>query len=256
MSDPTIVSDTFSYINIYMRVSTMAQYNDDRYGIEKQLEVCSKYIDDIYGQEPSNVYEDIGSTYQFKNTLPSLNRLVKNIPYRSLIVIHAVSRLGRNVEQVMNVLSKLRKKKCKIYAITDNVCYGKTRLLDKRFYYHVVKSEESSDLKSQRTITKIKLIKRLGGHIGAVPYGYKTAKVNGLRILTKDPKEQKIMKEIKSFLVKKRTMEYIVNYLKKKYKTKRGFEWSARTVKSINFRTHYKTYKTNDVIDDLDNLKL
>ena len=185
-------------VYIYYRVSTNGQADHERYGLTNQTNTCEHYSRQIFKKNENqiNYYCDIGSSYNDKNKLKQQVKMVNQLCYGSVILIHDVSRLGRNIGQVFKILQKVRNAGSYIISLEDNVCYGKTRLLDKKFWYKIIEAEESSDKKSSRMINHIESVRAQGGHIGATPYGYKKEKMNGISRLCKDIVEQKAIKTI------------------------------------------------------------
>jgi DNA invertase Pin-like site-specific DNA recombinase len=242
---------------VYYRVSTPGQANDERFGLDKQTDKCEYYSKNIFKKNENqiNYYCDIGSTYNNKCVLKQQNVMIRDIQYGSVILVHDVSRLGRNIEQVFKLLKKVKAKDSYIISIEDNVCYGKTRLLDKKFWYKIIESEESSDKKSNRMTRHINMIRELGGHVGGVPYGYIVQKMNDVPRLAKNAVEQNAIKLIKS-MVNKKTLWQIVTILRASYGKKRGKMWTLMNVKSINLSRSYKTYKLvkEPLIESIENL--
>lgn len=239
-------------IYVYYRVSTPTQANNEHYGLDKQTEKCDYYAKQIFDQNENqlNYYCDIGSSYNNKNILKEQLKMIRDMEQGSVILIHDVSRLGRNISQVFKLLKKVRDNGSYIISIDDNVCYGKTRLLDKKFWYKIIEAEESSDRKSSRMTKRINIIKSNGGHIGATPYGYSKQYINGIPRLYKNTDEQKVIAFIKS-LVGKKSYTYIKCSLNNMYGCKRGKIWTIANTKTINLNAVYKTYKFIKIeIDD------
>lgn len=235
--------EDISRVYAYLRVSTRIQASNDKNGLEKQLDACTNYAKKVLKKKIYEYFEDIGTSYRNKCILTQQNKMSNKIEPNSVILIHSVSRIGRDLTQTVKFLSSLKKKGIKVISITDNVCYGKTRLLDKKFYYRMIHAEEKSDIKSERMTTRIMLIKRLGGYCGRPPYGYKTAMMNGIPMLTKHPNEHECIKIIKKLLQKKKRYPEIIKYLNDKKYQKRGKIWTYQNIKSIDLYRNIKTYK-------------
>lgn len=234
-----------NYINdvfVYCRVSTRAQYNDSKNGIDKQYEACERYVNCALNKQINYYHHDVGSGYNNKTILREMNKMINILSYNDVIVIHDVSRLGRNIEIAFKMLSKIRRKGCYIISVTDNVCYGKTRLLDKKFWYKIIAAEEDSDKKSERMKARIARIREKGGFLGIPPFGYGTQKMNGVPRLVKKPEEQSAIKIIKSLRNKSKTGWQIANVLNSSC-NKRGKRWTEDNVNNVDVNAKYQHYK-------------
>lgn len=251
-----IINDVFTYC----RVSTWAQYDKtDIYscGIDNQYNACQRYCNNTLHKSITYYHHDVGSSYNGKNKLKELLNVTKMLNNNDVILVHDVSRLGRNIEQVFKVLLAVKRKKCYIISVTDNVCYGKTRLMDKKFWYKIIAAEEDSDKKSERMKLRINKIKSKGGHIGIVPYGYVLQKMNGVPRLTKSSEEQKIIKIIQNEKMKKTTAQNIANKLNRT-STRKGKPWTAYSINAIDPNRKYKHFKLNKktIDDSMNELKI
>lgn len=250
------ICDVFTYC----RVSTWAQYSrNDNYtcGIDNQYNACERYCNNTLHKSITYYHHDVGSSYNGKNRLKELLKMTKLLNRGDAILVHDVSRLGRNIEQVFKLLLTVKRKGCYIISVTDNVCYGKTRLMDKKFWYKIIAAEEDSDKKSERMTLRIAKIRAKGGHIGIVPYGYTLQKMNGVPRLTKSAEEQAIMKIIQKDRAKCISSQRIANKLNLT-STRKGKPWTAYSVDRIDPSIKYKHFKLkNKTIDEsLEELKI
>lgn len=250
------VGDVFAYC----RVSTWKQYNqNDNYtcGIDNQYEACQRYSNNTLHSNINYYHHDVGSSYNGKNILKELNKLTKLINNNDVILVHDVSRLGRNIEQVFKLLLAVKRKGCYIISVTDNVCYGKTRLMDKKFWYKIIAAEEDSDKKSERMTLRIAKIRAKGGHIGIVPYGYTLQKMNGVPRLVKSEEEQAIMKIIKSDRQKNISPQRTADKLNVN-STRKGKQWTRYNVLSVDVNAKHKHYKLNkkSIETSMDEMKI
>ena len=231
-----------NHINVYIRVSTSKQASDGHNGLNIQLEKCKEFIsNNQYNKYFNNngVYKDIGSTYNYKNNLRQRNKLLKLLKPKTLIVIYSISRIGRNTIETMDFLKKVREKDGIIYSLTDNLYFNKDKLVDKDFYYKVIDSEKTSDLKSIACKKNIVNVKKLGGFVGKIPYGYYCEKVNNLRKLKINSREQNII-----FTIQKKILYYkklkkrdafirTSEYLNKNNISYRDKKWTASFVRYV-----------------------
>ena len=105
---------------IYSRVSTGKQAKNSSTSLGDQRKLCNEFIKKYYSSDVDiSIYEDIGSSFNNKQVLYQLNKLVSHMLDNSVIIISKVSRLGRNYKQVTNILRKIVKKKSFVIAIDD-----------------------------------------------------------------------------------------------------------------------------------------
>lgn len=242
------------YIYIYTRVSTKPQANDLN-GLEEQDLICTSYIQN---NKLNNIktfhYTDIGSSYNEKNKLTQLNKLVKNLVPNSLILVRDISRLGRNIFQVFNLLRKIKKLNSYVIGINENLCYNYSKLMDKQFSYCIIDSEWHSDLKSVKITNRINNIKKYGGYIGRTPYGTHIIKKNNIPYLYKNEKEIDIIKKIGKLFFKYMNISHIVNYLNKNNMLNRkNTLWTDKKILSIVKKYFYIDNKHVNLVNKIFN---
>lgn len=241
---------------IYTRVSTKNQANDEANGFDKQDKACEYYADKIFDKKETsiNYYSDIGSTYNNKSKLKQQLLMLDELKFNSVILIHDVSRLGRNSLQVLTFLQKIKNASSYIISVTDNVCFGKSKILDKKFYHKIIDAEEKSDHKSMRMTKHIKAIKKMGGHIGRVSYGFSLKKINNVPKIVKNEEEQNNIKIIKK-LLKTKSYDEIVIMLNRSNSFKRGKQWCITNIKSINLNKKIPK-SNNSLVSSMKNLNV
>lgn len=228
-------------IYVYLRVSTRAQTYKSN-GLEEQKEICLDYIKKNYSTLTSSVefYTDVGSSYNNKNTLSNLNKIIRKISICSnaLLLVRDISRLGRDTFQVFNLLRRIKKTNSHIVGIEENLCYNYSRLMDRKFSHSIIDSEECSDVKSIKSRNRINQIKSYGGYIGRVPYGCIVIKKNNIPYIYKNPMEINVIKMIKIVYLKYLNVEKTVKYLNdKNIKYRNGEEWNETKISN-----HLKKY--------------
>jgi DNA invertase Pin-like site-specific DNA recombinase len=192
------ISPTNFYV--YTRVSSNQQATDSNHGLDSQILICENYLKSIFefnDQQIESVvdyYTDIGSSYSNPKALHQLNLLFKKLKNDSLILISEISRLGRNVRQVINMLKTIEDKNCWIISVTEGLCFNKSKLMNKQFYQKIIDAERESDLISIRTTNAYKVIKEKGGFIGRAPFGKKKVINNGITTIVDNIDEINIIK--------------------------------------------------------------
>ena len=241
---PNTFSIKPTYIYVYLRVSTQAQTYKTN-GLEKQNEICQAYIKNIFPELTNSVefYTDVGSSYNCKNILTNLNKIMRKLSTQTnaLLLIRDISRLGRETFQVFNLLKKIKKSNSYIIGIEENLCYNYSKLMDRKFSYSIIKSEECSDIKSIKSTNRINKIISNNGYIGRVPYGCMVVKKNNIPYIYKNPNEIIILRMIKQVFLKYKNIPKTVKYLNtKNFKYRNGVKWNN---KKINY--YLKKYFPN-----------
>jgi len=226
----------YKTVYTYTRVSTFRQANEAK-GLDYQQMVCNNYIKDNLNVKENMIdcRGDIGSTYKNENSLKNLNKMIKNMNDNSLIIISEVSRLGRNIRQVLKLLKEVSNKNSWIISVLDGLCYNNTKLMNKQFYHKVIDSEKESDLISIRAKSTNDYIKLSGGYIGLAPYGkMKIKNQNNIPILIDNESEIKIKNYIIDLYKRgNKSYEEILDELTENKILKRNKEWTLNSVKNI-----------------------
>lgn len=224
---------------IYSRVSSASQASDNKYGLDSQEEFCEKYLKETYKLTSENIVEkvnyycDVGSSYSNPKSLHQLNLMTKQILPNSLILISEISRLGRNVRQVINLLKNFEDKNCWIISVSEGLCFNKSKLMNKQFYQKTIDAERESDLISIRTKNAYEVIKKSGGYVGNSPYGKKKVKINGITKLVDNNEEIEIIKIVVGLYREFGLYDIVANKLYDNNIKKRNLNWTRFSVYSI-----------------------
>jgi len=218
----------------YIRVSTQKQATEEKHSLSFQKNICESYINTFYPKTDKYIYDDVGSSYNDKNVLYYLNKMIKHMNDNSIIVITDISRLGRNIKQVFNILRKVEKKKSYIISINDSLCYNHTKIMNKQFLHKIIDSEYSSDLKSEKIKKSINYIRHNGGHIGKPPYGYKVTKnAKNIPILIENEDEIQIIDHIIELSQNNNSYQEISDILEKEDIMCKNNYWTKKSIKHI-----------------------
>jgi DNA invertase Pin-like site-specific DNA recombinase len=230
---------------IYYRVSTSSQANDQAHGLDRQTDGCEKFAESTFSAKEYsiNYYCDIGSSYNGKNVLSQLNKLIREIVPYSVIMIWDVSRLGRDTIQVFSVLRQIKRKHCVVISVSDYLSWGISRGDDKLFYHRIIDSETESDLKSSRAKAFASACRLKNIHIGTVPYGYK---LSPSRKLVTNTKEQDTIKTLIAKYNELKSYTLVASFYNKTKMLYRSKPWTARTVCYLVS----KHSKSNDVLEN------
>ncbi len=224
-------SDTFNNAYMYTRVSTQKQEDT---GLPRQYEECKDALQKLK-ITTFEEYVDIGSSYRNSNALYNLNRLLRKIQKNDLIVVARISRLGRNVLQVISALEKVRRKGALIYAVYENLFWNKNKYENTKFQNVVIKSREKSDTLSMKARDTYNYITSNNGYYGKPSYGFSIGRnEQNIPILVPNDDEIKIINFIKDqYENKKSTFFHIATTLNDKGTNKKGYEWTVLNVKRV-----------------------
>jgi len=215
----------------YCRVSTQKQAET---GLPKQDEDCCDGLQRLKINRCEK-FVDIGSSYRNGNTLKNLNRLIRKLRKNDLIIVPRISRLGRNVLQVISALEKVRRSGALIYAVYENLFWNKSKYENTKFQNIVIKAREKSDTLSIKAHEVYNHITSNGGYYGKPAYGFTIDRnEDNIPILIPNNDEIKIINFIKDqYENKKVDFYHIATMLNDKNTDKRGYVWNTQNVKRV-----------------------
>lgn len=152
----------------YIRVSTDKQtLENQKFEIEKFAEANNLKID-------AWVKEIISSKIDLKKR--KLGKLLNNVKSKDIIIASELSRLGRNLLQIMSILNKLLNSEVQVWTIKDNYKLGEDISSKVLAFAFGLSAEIERKLISDRTKEALARIKSEGGIIGR-PKGSKNIKL-------------------------------------------------------------------------------
>lgn len=146
----------------YIRVSTDHQTTENqRFEIQK---FCAKQelVIDCWIEETVSATTDLNKR--------KLGRLIKRIQKDDLIIASELSRLGRNLLQIMSILHHCMNIGARIWTIKDNYRLGSDITSKVLAFAFGLSAEIERNLISQRTKEALARLKSEGKHVGR-PYG-------------------------------------------------------------------------------------
>ena len=163
----------------YIRVSTSAQtVENQRFVIENYAKSNSIKID-------AWIEETISSRVELKNR--KLGKLLKKLKKGDILITSELSRIGRNMLEVMGILQNCLANECQVWTLKENYKLGADIQSKVLAFAFSLASEIERQLISQRTKESLARIKADGKHLGR-PFGRKSAfndlKKNKDRILS------------------------------------------------------------------------
>ena len=170
----------------YIRVSTDKQtLENQKFEIENFCRINNLIIDDW-------IEETISGTKAYDKR--ALGKLLKHVTKDDLIICAELSRLGRNLFMIMEILNICMRKECKVWTIKDNYRLGDDIQSKVLAFAFGLSAEIERNLISQRTKEALKR-KREEGVILGRPKGRQNTY---LKLSDKDEKIRKLLAQNKS----------------------------------------------------------
>lgn len=152
----------------YIRVST-----DQQNCANQKFEIIN-YCQKQNWKVDEFVEETISSRKELKKR--KLNRLLDKLDADTILIVTEISRIGRNLMEVMGILQYCLEKGCKVITIKENFHLGSD--IQSKFIACIFSlvAEMERQLISQRTRESLKRIKNEGKHLGR-PHGFSYRKL-------------------------------------------------------------------------------
>ena len=152
----------------YIRVSTDHQnVNNQKHEI---LTYCQKHNIQI----DKWIDETVSSRKQLTDR--KLGKLLKRLKKDDVLIATELSRLGRNLLEVMGILQNCLEKNCQIWTLKENYRLGSDIQSKVLAFAFSLAAEIERQLISERTKNSLKRLKDEGKHLGR-PYGFKYKKL-------------------------------------------------------------------------------
>ena len=162
----------------YIRVSTQTQV------LENQKLAISTFCETNQIEINKWVEEKISSRKPLNER--KLGKLLKKLKKGDILIASELSRLGRNLLEVMGILKECLERECQIWTLKENYRLGSDIQSKVLAFAFSLAAEIERQLISERTKEALKRVKAEGKHLGR-PFGRKSAfndlKKNKERIL-------------------------------------------------------------------------
>lgn len=142
----------------YIRVSS------DKQTVENQRFEINKFCDKNQLSIDGWIEETISGTKSYNKR--ELGRLLKRVEKDDLIICAELSRLGRNLFMIMEILNICMTKECRVWTIKDNYRLGDDIQSKVLAFAFGLSAEIERNLISQRTKEALARLKAEGKHIG------------------------------------------------------------------------------------------
>lgn len=226
----TMTTKNTGSVIVYERVSSKGQDKPEygRTGLDTQNRTLLTYIAEK-NYRVKNTYVDIGSGQNI--TKLKNNKFVDDMNKGDQLLVYSVSRLGRNVQQVMEqIVTPLVEKGVTIVSVSENVTSN-----DSKFLELLKQAEQEGIAQGQKTRDAIMNRRKEGHYIGNPGYGWKIIKVlndqqKEIRTRVENEQEKEIIKYIVNDSLKASAM---ASHLNSTGRLKRGKEWTPNSVLKI-----------------------
>lgn len=142
----------------YIRVSTDKQtVENQRYEIQKYCDARSLAVDRW-------IEETVSGTKAYRHR--TLGTAIKRMTSRDTLICTELSRLGRSLFMIMEILSKCLEKGCRVYTIKDNYQLGDNIESKVLAFAFGLSAEIERTLISQRTREALDRLKKEGKQLG------------------------------------------------------------------------------------------
>ena len=145
----------------YIRVSS------DRQTVENQRYEISQFCDREGLQIDGWIEETVSGTKSFSKR--RLGSLLRHVRKGDLIICSELSRLGRNLLMIMEILSYCMRRECKVWTIKDGYRLGDDIQSKVLAFAFGLSAEIERNLISQRTREALKRVRAEGTRIGRPP---------------------------------------------------------------------------------------
>lgn len=208
---------------IYPRKSKQVDNSDS---METQIAMCTQYLDTKYGNGNYTVIiydKDYGITGHTTKKRKDFQRMMQDIKNGKIdiVLIQRYDRIARNTRDFCNIFYEMEKNNCCLVSVSQQIDtstpYGKKFMYDQASMAELewaLCSERRKDAnKYARSIGKCTLSNR------SITYGYKAEKIDGVRRMVKDKKNEYIVYEIFNHFKKYRNYTGCAKYINENYGT-------------------------------------
>ena len=153
----------------YTRVSTELQNTENqKHEIQTFAEnnkiIINKWVDEVISSRKSLKERQLG-------------KLLKHLKKGDILIASELSRLGRNLLEVMGILQRCLEKDCQIWTLKENYKLGADIQSKVLAFAFSLAAEIERQLISQRTKESLKRLKDEGKHLGR-PHGFNYKKLD------------------------------------------------------------------------------
>lgn len=231
---------------IYSRVSTQFQLSDNSHSLETQVAQMRNYCD-THNIQIIKHFEDAGISGYDMDNRPQLKLMLNSLKPGYVVICAAMSRLGRNASQLLEITEIIKKAKADLILLDVNLDTSNP-IGTAMFTFMAGMAQLERDQTSQRVSTVLTHLSEQGKLITKPPYGYKRTK-GGLLIPIE--KEQIVIEFIKIQInnAPNITASKLTKIVNKSFTNRKNKPFHPSTILSI-CRTHNIPLLNNNAIKE------
>lgn len=218
---------------IYARVSSSQQskYNIGHTSLEVQVNECLNECSKR-GIPVGMIIREIGSASKIKYK-SHLQKIVDNIKSNCVLVVYDVTRFSRNTLKGLEMVKKIDDVGASILTVADKFdC--KDFASRHNFKIALCTAERDADIIREKVMGSINFRKARGDFMGKPPYGWKVIRNSkGVRVLERNPDEQKVIKLAKGIPRTNVAIRNLVNSLNMSGSKKRNRIWKPSMIREL-----------------------
>jgi len=215
----------------YCRVSTVGQAKEGVSLDSQQSQI--KAWTQVNNAQHVKTYTDAGISGFSLAKRPALQSAIEKVcAIHGVLVVSALSRLGRNTREVLSIADQLERAGADLVSLSEKL--DTTSAAGKmQFRLLALLAEFERDLISERTKTAMQHAKKQGRRVGTIPFGWNLGEDG--RHLLPDEKEQEAIQMMREMRERRKTYREIGWQLERRgIPTKQGGStWHAMTVRNI-----------------------
>jgi DNA invertase Pin-like site-specific DNA recombinase len=198
--------------------------------VDIQKAALTSFAQSNYPQVPIEVYQEVVSARDMTKQV-ALQSLSKSIEPNDILIFYDVSRLSRNIQHGVELLTMLHKKNVQIFSVSEGLSYND---LSQKHIIHMTlcSAQHEVDKLAQRVKASILYRKKQGSKFGRAPYGMKADYKHNIRLFVPNEIEQNHIEYIRR-LSAQYNSEEILQKLNNKQIKKRGRTWTIYAVKRL-----------------------
>lgn len=175
---------------IYIRMSTEYQVQTDSNSSEMQRAACHRLCEGK-GLHVKKIIEQVKSGRKYREDL--FNVINHEMRAGDCIVVYSISRFARTQLHAHTLLDILKRKKCSLLSVTENMDTTKD---DTTVGLYAWLAELESRQIGARVKTALEEKRRRGEHVGAIPFGFRPSEGKGSP-LEENPSEMELLRRMR-----------------------------------------------------------
>lgn len=156
----------------YIRVSTKNQ-KEEGVSIDSQIDAIERWFKyaNYELKTTLNISKEEAQSGKYMKKRDKLTNLLEIINKDDILIVHSLSRLGRSIKDLINILEYLETKKAYLITLMDGI---DQRYMNSKLLFHILSAvaENESHQTGERVKVAMKYLKENQRYYGRMPYGY------------------------------------------------------------------------------------